>query len=86
MAYPGIKIGPYLLAHVIKPPFFLKRMQQILYGRMLRRGQRQLLRLELLPLQRFHLRRSPFDAIWNRIGHLLRTSHDEDPIFNKTGC
>lgn len=58
-------------------------MQQILDRRMLRRGQRQFLRFELLPLQRFHLWRGSFGPIWNRTGHLLWTSHDEAPTFNK---
>lgn len=49
IAYPLIEIGPNLLAHMIKTPLLLKRMQQFLNRRMLRRRQRQLLRLEFLP-------------------------------------
>ena len=46
-----MKLRPNLLPNMIKTTPFLERVEQILNRRMLRRGQRQLIRLELLPLE-----------------------------------
>lgn len=69
--YPVIELRPDRLADIVKVSPLLERVQEVVDGRALRRGQGQLGGLELLALEALDVQRRPLGACRLHVHHLV---------------